>query len=177
MLKLYIGPMFAGKTSSIIEDANKFSSGERLIVNHAIDDRYNLDHITSHDKVALPSSSYQTIADFIEKHKIALENNEVNAVFIDEGQFFVDLYEGVIKLLDIYKKNVFISGLDGDYQKKPFGDILKLIPHADDVIKLRAKCYKCGNPAPFTKRLISSDNQVLVGGKDTYQPSCRIHYI
>lgn len=168
--------MFSGKTSSIIRDANSFNINERFIINHIIDDRYKTDCVISHDNVEIPSGSYHTIMDFIEENKKKLENVEIKAIFIDEGQFFIDLYDGVIKLLDIYKKHVFISGLDGDYKKNPFGDILKLIPHSDNVTKLTANCYKCGMSAPFTKRIVSDDNQVLVGGKDLYQPVCRIHY-
>ena len=39
-------------------------------------------------------------------------------------------------MADYYNKTVMICGLDGDYQRQPFGDILKLIPHAEDVLKL-----------------------------------------
>ena len=64
-----------------------------------------------------------------------------------------------------------------NYKRNQFGDILKLIPEADYITKLTAKCYICNNPAPFTKRLNNeNDNQIIVGGNELYQPSCREHH-
>ena len=42
-------------------------------------------------------------------------------------------------------KNVIVAGLDGDFKRNPFGDILKLIPHAEKVSKLSALCTICGD--------------------------------
>jgi len=52
---------------------------------------------------------------------------------------------------------VIIAALDGTFQRKPFGNILNLIPLAETVSKLSAVCIDCGNEAAFTKRII--DNQ------------------
>ena len=75
-------------------------------------------------------------------------------------------------------KSFIIAGLDGDFKREPFGDILKLIPLAEKVIKLNALCKFCkdGTEAPFTKRLINADIQQLVGGADSYAAVCRKHY-
>ena len=98
-------------------------------------------------------------------------------VFIEEAQFFNNLYEFVNKHL--INKSFVIAGLDGDFKRNPFGDILKLIPLADKVKKLNALCKFCkdGTEAPFTKRLIVSDEIKLVGGSDSYASVCRKHYL
>ena len=37
-------------------------------------------------------------------------------------------------------KHVIVYGLDGDHEQNLFGDIVKLIPHADNVHKLKSLC-------------------------------------
>ena len=107
----------------------------------------------------------------IEKH---------DSFFIDEGQFFPDLYDVVKKLVDVYKKHVVVSGLDGDFNRNIFGDIIKLIPICDTVDKLSAYCNKCnnGNIGPFTKKIKNNVNTVIdIGGSDKYMPVCRYHFL
>lgn len=68
-----------------------------------------------------------------------IDNNlikSVDCVLINEGQFFGDLVEFVERWCDEYKKDITVSGLDGDYKREKFGQILDLIPLADSVEKL-----------------------------------------
>ena len=66
------------------------------------------------------------------------------------------------------------AGLDGNYKREPFGQILKLIPHAESVVKLHALCMLCGDgtKASFTKRLTNESSQKLIGNTN-YIPVCR----
>jgi thymidine kinase len=86
---------------------------------------------------------------------------------INEAQFFKDLIPFVEQMKS---KNIHIYGLDGDFKQERFGDILSLIPQCDSYVKLYAKC-KCGELAPFSKRL--SMNQEQFSLDDPYRPSCR----
>ena len=178
-LSLFIGPMYSMKTTQLIKSIKNYNSSERLIVKHIADDRYGSgnQYIATHDGTNIPSLSYQTLEEFVSDNINHLVNKKIKAVFIDEGQFFGDLYNSVYDLVNLYHKNVYVAGLDGDYKRNQFGDILKLIPEADYITKLTAKCYICNNPAPFTKRLNNeNDNQIIVGGNELYQPSCREHH-
>ena len=174
-LKIIIGCMFSGKSTKIFEMYNTYKNQNKniLLINHQKDTRYGNNVISSHDKKQLPCLSCLNL------NSIVNINNykKCDVIMIDEAQFFPDLFDFVIKAVDIDNKEVVIAGLDGDYKKNEFGDILKLIPHCDDVIKLKAKCYYCNiNNAIFTKRIIDSNEQFLVGGYDTYKPVCRNHY-
>jgi thymidine kinase len=93
-------------------------------------------------------------------------------IFINEAQFFPDLYEFVVELLRRNKK-IFVYGLDGDYKQQPIGDILRLIPLADSYTKLTAICDDCGGAAIFSHRIVEDDTQILVGQKESYIPLCR----
>ena len=74
-------------------------------------------------------------------------------------------------------KKIIVGGLDGDYQQKPFGELLQLIPLAEKITRLSALCQQCldGTPAYFTKRTVQSDDQLLIGGAESYQPVCFKH--
>jgi len=53
-------------------------------------------------------------------------------------------------------KIVLIAALDGTFERKPFGNIISLIPLAEKVLKLNAVCVYCANEAAFTKRIVES---------------------
>ena len=73
---------------------------------------------------------------------------------------------------------VIISGLDGDFRRKPFGQILECIPLCDEVVKLSAMDMvdKDGTPGIFTKRIVEGDEQTLVGAKESYIAVSRKNY-
>lgn len=54
--------------------------------------------------------------------------------------------------------------------------MLDIIPIADSVTKLKARCELCGKPAPFTLRKTEETERELVAGADVYMPVCRKHY-
>ena len=49
-----------------------------------------------------------------------------------------------------------VAALDGTFQRKPFGNIINLLPVAEKVTKLTAVCVYCGSEASFTQRVIES---------------------
>jgi thymidine kinase len=112
---------------------------------------------------------------FIHFHNIPLfDLNTIDEIYIDEAQFFTDLYECIHILIHHYRKHVIIAGLDGDYTGTPFinGQLLHLIPLATTVVKLHSICYICGGYAPFTKRISDYKGQILIGGAELYAPTC-----
>jgi thymidine kinase len=180
-LHIVLGPMFAGKSTYLIntiENLKKSNDIEDiLIINHGSDKRYSNDSvICTHDNVKMPSLSLNKLEDIFN----IIDNdifNKKKYIFIDEGQFFNDLYNTVKTLLLHHNKTIYISGLDGDYKQIPFYDsrILDLIPLATTITKLTSICFECKGIAPFTKRIINSGEQILVGGSDSYKPVCLNH--
>jgi thymidine kinase len=126
--------------------------------------------LSSHDKVTAPCIRATTLAE--------ARNNcrDAEVILINEGQFFDDLYEIVQEVLQDNKK-VYICGLDGDFERKPIGTILNLIPLCDKVTKLTSLCSTCrnGTPGIFSMRLTEDKSQILVG-VDNYVPVCRMCY-
>ena len=175
-LELIIGNMFSGKTSELIRRINREKSINKkiLVINYSLDNRYSNDSISTHDYIKVKSLKVPKLSNIPEK---ILE--DYDSFFIDEAQFFEDLYPFVLTLVDIKRKHVVVSGLDGDCFRNTFGDIIKLIPICDSVDKLTAYCNKCndGTLAPFSKKIIQDNNSLIdIGGSDKYIPVCRYHF-
>lgn len=178
-LKIVTGCMFSGKTTYIIRECKKWQSiGKHvLMINYALDRRYSdQDKIISHDKYSVDC---MMIDKFTPKLSKKIEAYDV--ILINEGQFFSDLKINVHYWCDELKKIVVVSGLDGDFMRGKFGEILDLIPSCDDHIKLKAYCSMCkdGTDAIFTWKIKnrSLDCSVVVDiGIDKYVPLCRKHY-
>lgn len=55
--------------------------------------------------------------------------------------------------------------------------MLNIIPLANSVTKLTARCELCGRQAHFTLRKTDDTQKELIGGSDVYMPVCRQHYV
>ena len=176
-IEIYLGCMFSGKTNKLINISNKFKSINYKVmnINYILDLRYGKD-IISHDKNNIQSYNVSNLKEIKERYYNDYQNSQV--ICINEAQFFQDLEEVVLDFCYKDKKKIFLSGLDGDYQQKSFGQIFNLIPHCEKVTKLKAFCNICNNGtyAYFTKRINTKNTQqVLIGGKGEYIPVCRKH--
>lgn len=187
-LELYLGPMYSGKTSKLLEIYKQcsFCNIPVAVVNHGSDTRYHESMLSTHDKAMIPCIQTQHLTDiwanrnidapFDEKSSNHLKIRAAEVILINEGQFFDDLYECVADMLK-EKKRVCVAGLDGDFQRNKFGQILDLIPICDSVTKLTSLCSICKNGIPgiFSLRLSKETKQMLVGS-DNYIPVCRVCY-
>ena len=174
---IYLGPMFSGKSSELIRQCKRYSAiGKKvLMVNHTIDVRTE-DFIETHDKNRKIAIKTTSLCKLIEDNIV--DNYDV--ICVDEGQFFDDLRDFILKL-EHTDKIMYIAGLDGDSERNPFGQMLDCIPLCDTVIKLRAlDMIDCdGNmKAPFTKRYNKNTNaQIQVGAKEYYKAVSRNNYL
>nr|AOG62193.1 thymidine kinase [Cyprinid herpesvirus 1] len=169
-LELILGPMFAGKSTEMCRRLTRLAISGRqcLAVKFFGDTRYTLDAaVVTHNGDKYPALVACKLGDIFE------DLIKADAVGIDEGQFFPDLFEVVHKLLAL-GKIVLVAALDGTYKQTPFEDVLKLIPHCESVVKLTAVCLICRDKeAPFTIRTSSGKDLVLIGGTEAYKSVCR----
>ena len=177
-IEIIVGCMFSGKSSELIKIINRYRvlNKKILIVNHTIDKRYNENSITTHNQISEDCISIDSLT-LLKKTPI-YNYLESEVIVIEEAQFFNDLYEFVKYAADIDNKIIIVAGLDGDSNREPFGDILKLIPISDTIIKLSALCILCkdGTVANFSKRIIDNKDQICVGSNE-FIPVCRYHYL
>jgi len=172
-LELILGPMFAGKSSLVLSKVRKANSlgWKCLLITSAVDTRSGK-YIRTHDNDSVPAIAVETLDGIYVKG--------YDMVVIEEAQFFENLYSFVIDTVEVHKKKVIVAGLDGDSDRKPFGEILDLIPIADTITKCTSYCKQCndGTSALFSA-LVKGEKtgQVCVGGSDRYEPMCRKHYL
>ena len=162
---LYMGPMYAGKTTHLI---SLFEYHGGIILDHSEDYTNKEGTFKSHNNVVRKCYKVNRLMKFMNE----VGTNE-KYIFINEAQFFDDLYDFVLKYE--YTNNIYIFGLDGDFDRKPFGQILNVIPLADTVMKLNGICKFCRNTSLFSKRIISNKEQYLLD-ETAYVPTCRNCY-
>jgi thymidine kinase len=166
-IQLIIGSMYSGKSTELFRRLSRFKAiGQNVLVVNSKDDTRTDNSIKTHNNVKLEAIKTDKLLDLIDSN----EYNNSKVIGIDEAQFFGDLYDFVLKV-EKTDKIVIISGLDGDYLRQPFGQVLQIIPLCDSVIKLNSLCMdkKDGTLASFTKRINnSSTEQKLVGSQDSY---------
>lgn len=164
--------MFSGKTEELIRRMKRaqFAKQKVEIYKPCIDVRYSEDEVVSHDSHSIPSTPIESPASML------LLSSEVEVVGIDEAQFFDDTIVEVVQTLANRGIRVIIAGLDTDFMGKPFGPMPALMAVAEDIQKVHAICVKCGSPANHSHRLSASDQLVVLGEKDIYEPLCRHCY-
>jgi len=177
-LELILGPMFAGKTSALqsIIRRHEALSIKCIAYKPILDNRQGSeDFMHTHDGTKVPAHRTESLS----IHLFTKDYHDAKLIIIEEGQFFPDLYKFVIYAVETDNKNVIVAGLDGDRFRKPFGEILQLIPIADRVTKLTSLCKLCadGTPALFSYSATSSTETVHVGGSGMYVSLCRKHYL
>ena len=179
-LKIILGPMFSGKTSELfkIYKQLQFLDINCIVINHSSDTRYSDNHneLVSHDNIKIPCCHVDLLYNLTSEITEKIKNSQY--ILINEGQFFDDLYNWVVEKLNKDNKHIYISGLDGDFKKKKFGQILDLIPHCDEVVKIHAFCTECknGTKAIFSHRIIADNSQILIGQNNIYISLCRNCY-
>ena len=183
-LELIIGPMFAGKSSAVLQRIRraKVIGRKVFIVTSILDTRYDLSgaSVKTHDQEGLGATGLGV--NELKQILTLGQFHQANLVIFEEAQFFNGLYDIIKMIVETYKKDVIVVGLDGDSDRRPFGDILSLIPLADSVMKLSALCKRCsdGTEGHFTALVADKEGkkeQIYVGGADKYLPMCRRHYL
>jgi len=174
---MIIGPMFSGKSTELLRQASRYKAiGKNvLLVNHTNDTRTD-SSVKTHNNIKHKAAKTSSLLSLIEKNQL----KNVDIIAVDEAQFFPDLKKFIlaIETTDII---LYISGLDGDSNRNPFGQILECIPLCDSVVKLRAlDMMNCDGhtKAPFTLRIKEkTKEQIQVGANDSYKAVSRINYL
>lgn len=186
-LKVRCGPMFSKKTTLALNDASDHCTFGKsvLFVNNIKDDDREIiggdgKTFSSHNDILtkLPDK-----VDGIKLSQLSdLRNGYENydCYIIDEAQFFDDLRETVLWLLQ-NGKYICVYSLDGKFTMEPFGQVHLLVSISDDFQKITAKCERCNykKDAPFTKKITEEETDedgVLIGGDEKYSARCRRCY-
>jgi len=171
-LEVVHGSMFGGKTEHMIARLRQAESHGHCVMafKHAIDDRYDPDHLVTHrkdrfDAIRVPDGD-----------SILALCNGADLVAIDEGHFFKNALIPVVQSLLDRGITVIVSGITHDAWGRPFEPMPKLSDMADEEVLRQAPCRVCGEPSPYTQRMTDVDTLHMVGGLDDYEPRCAAHF-
>jgi thymidine kinase len=175
-MEVICGSMFSGKTEELIRRVRRaqIARQEVQVFKPALDDRYGVQHVTSHNGVNVEAVSVERAREILD-----LIQPTTHVVAIDEAQFFDEEIGAVCDILTESGARVIVAGLDTDFRGEPFGPMPLLMAQAEKVDKLRAICVICGRDACRTQRLIDGepatyeDPVIMVGAKEVYQARCR----
>eukprot|EP00884_Botryococcus_braunii_P020258 jgi/Botrbrau1/6916/Bobra.67_3s0033.1 len=158
-VQLIVGPMFSGKTSELLRRVGEHeAAGCNVAPCGFVTDRLSLKAFSVQACFAVP-----TLAHLREQLEECQTHYHVFA--IDEGQFFPDLVDFCRWAADLERRTVIVAGLDGDFRRERFGQVLDLVPLADSVVRLKARCAYCSEPAPFTLRIAADEPAGAGGGR------------
>lgn len=170
-----MGCMYAGKSTRLLEKVRRADLGRRqfVLVKPARDDRYSGTEVVTHDGRRYHSEVVSVSADIL-----AAVPENIEVVFIDEGQFFDEELTVVVDTLANRGVDVVVAGLDLDFRAEPFAAMVPIILHAEYIERLLAVCDNCGADACRSQRLAdgqptASGDQFEVGGVESYEARCR----
>ena len=196
-LHITLGPMYASKTTSLIQKFNTLHNVNHHVIVLDYDterqDKFYEGVLANHNGITIPCIKCSKLFDVLDIYKkrgnfqmshefdplndfgLSVEMHEtrnavLNADFIliNEAQFYPDLVEFVKKFIH---KNIYVYGLDGDFKQERIGHILDIIPLCDSVQKLKAICA-CGEPAIFSK-IVTPESHDQYQPNAQYIPVCR----
>jgi thymidine kinase len=170
------GSMFSGKTEELIRRVRRAIYARRSVqvFKHAIDTRSGRTEIRSHNGVPHEAIAVSTSEELLEKVEETMD-----VVAVEEAQFFDEGIVEACRSLADAGYEVAATGLDMDFRGTPFGPMPRLLAEADEVVKLRAICARCGRDASRSQRLINgrpapvSAPIILVGAEESYEARCR----
>lgn len=168
-IEVICGSMFSGKTEELIRRLRRaeFARQKVEIFKPGLDTRYDEVNVVSHEGTTIRSTPVPNSSNLL------LLAGDIQVVGIDEAQFFDEGLPMVCEQLANQGVRVIVAGLDMDFQGRPFGPMPHLMAMAEFVTKVHAICMHCGELATFSHRTHVSQELVLLGETDSYEPLCR----
>ena len=171
-IEVVAGCMYSGKTEELVRRLRRTTYAKQTVIafKPVIDDRYHAEDLATHLGDTFKAIPVHTA------HEILDKVGDAEVVGIDEAQFFGPEIAEVATTLAGMGKRVIVSGLDADYEGKPFKAVAHLMAVAEFVDKIQAVCVICGFPATKSQRISDSGDRVLVGSEGVYEARCRRHW-
>ena len=167
-LEVVCGPMFAGKTTTLLRRAAEARAHGMVVqvLRPAVDHRSAADAIETHAGERMQAVC---VASAREVSGAAVD---AHLVVIDEVHFFGGELAAVCGALLARGVSVIAAGVDIDHFGLPFEPFPALCTMAHVVHRLQGTCARCGQPSTHTQRLVKGGARIVVGGAEAYEPRC-----
>ena len=183
-LYFYYSSMNAGKSTSLLQSSYNYQERgmQTLLMTSEIDSRYSKGKVTSRIGLDADAHIFSASDDLfgIVEDKNASET--LSCVLVDEAQFLSkEQVHQLGRITDELDIPVLAYGLRTDFQGEPFEGSKYLLAWADNLKEIKAICH-CGSKATMVLRVdeagnvVSSGEQVVIGGNDDYVSVCRKHF-
>lgn len=168
-IEVVCGSMFSGKTEELLRRLKRawYARQNYILFKPEKDNRFASREVVSHDENAMECITLRHSEDIL---KFV---SGVEVIGIDEAQFFDENLAEICSQLAVAGKRVIVAGLDMDFLGRPFGPIPQLLAIAEYVTKVHAICPHCGNLASHSYRFANSEETILLGAAESYEPRCR----
>ncbi len=183
-LKVITGPMFSGKSEELIRLMRRHTYARKRIIaiKPKTDTRQN--GIRSRqineagESITFAEFPALEVSDRAELSAIVTEHIP-DVLAIDECHFFGPWITEYIHSLLVDPKNnliIYIVGLDQESHCKTFGPMGDLMALADEVVKMKAICFNCGQEANVTidkSGTVRGEGEIRPGDIEIYEARCR----
>lgn len=183
-LYFYYSAMNAGKSALLLQSAHNYDEQgmKSLLFTAAIDDRFGEGKIQSRTGLSKPAKIFDSSTHFRTHIATLVKNEAIACVLVDEAQFLTrEQVDQLARVVDELNIPVLCFGIRTDFQAESFAGSARLLAIADKLTELKTVC-SCGRKATMTVRLdetgkvISTGEQVQIGGHERYESKCRRHY-
>lgn len=178
--------MFSGKTTLLTNELRKATHArKRCVLIKPRADTRDVQHdksllVSSHDKLSYTGDTLHVDSEELVTMDIDASSakgaGRVDVIGIDEAQFF-----GTLHLAEAVRfwlgegRQVIVAGLNLDFCKERYDWLETLEADATYVDKCRAICHECGGETGiYSRRTVSGDAKILIGGDEAYMALCRI---
>ncbi len=186
MAKLYFhySTMNAGKSTLLLQASYNYRERgmETYLMTARLDTRAGAGRIASRIGIAAEADRFNPGEDLFAKIARRLDQGPVACIFVDEAQFLEkEQVWQLARAVDDLGVPVMCYGLRVDFRGELFPGSAALLALADEMREARTICH-CGKKATMVVRraadgtVVTSGDQVQIGGNETYLSLCRRHW-
>lgn len=183
-LHFHYSTMNAGKSTALLQAAHNYAERgmATLLLTARLDDRAGKGRIESRIGIGADADTWGPGDDLFAMVRARLARGPCACVFTDEAQFLTpDQVWQLARAVDDLDVPVMCYGLRVDFRGRLFPGSATLLALADEMREVRTICH-CGRKATMVVRrdgrgrALTSGEQVVIGGNETYESLCRRHW-
>jgi thymidine kinase len=186
MAKLYFNysTMNAGKSTVLLQASHNYIERgmKTYLMTAQLDNRAGDGRIGSRIGIGADADTFAPGEDIYAKIAARLKKGPCACAFVDEAQFLQrDQVWQLARAVDDLNVPVMAFGLRVDFMGKLFPGSAALLALSDEMREVRTICH-CGKKATMVVRkdeygqVMTSGEQIVVGGNDRYVSLCRKHW-
>ena len=138
MIRTYVGPMFSGKSDSLITIYNKIWNKKLVLAfKPKCDSRDGASIKSKNYDVEIPAIYIKDLKE-IKKH---IKDKNIHTIFIDEAQFLTGDVKELVYLSVVEEIDFYIAGLNMTSEQKPFGIMPDILAVSDTVHTITPVSY------------------------------------